>query len=891
MARHLTEDDAAAFRQYARRAGAIPLISARVALSYAPTPYTPDFERIESALTPYIRLLVRALTTEFGIPSEERVLNAYLGMSLPERMKLMALNRRLFDLSSDHQAPLEERAAAFEKLIDELRPYRAMFNLGNAYAPYTEILPRLGRGEEMKDCLEQALRHTLEYGDTTLACQFLGMLGVIHGKAGNDSAMKACWDAAIVMARQIGSWHEARILNFYALYYRSLGDEAAATDLICRAEARCRELGADEAEIRFLHDKLELFASMSAWDLVERDLERAEVLQRRGMNKWSRADAITWSVRMNVLRMRLHSFRGNDRRAAALARRVLKDVESWPVHPKRELAVLWAASILTDSGRAREALPIIAGSIERCRQFEMPELVWDFHLEGARASIEIGDVTGCGRELEQLRPRILTSGFFDANRTRYDVLEIRRALAAGDRRTAEVVLERALQHVEKHRDGFCSSPEAYLRMGHVESLRWLFHDLWPADAVAGYAFEIAWSRLKSGSELSPEDWPSSVLRSAVSGTVSQPFDLPDDAVHHVFSRRDDSVTRWTRSHDQVSRQVVAMGARTLERHATDVLSAVSHDHRAIDRANIRRLHELASFLLPEAGRTDSRIRTVYLTVDGFLSRVPFEALNLDAEDYEPLLYKYDVAYIHPSASVRRRDEVNSPLQKTAGPDLTLVVSNPSYPLELQRRLSILNEPLPFSLIEATSFHDARGERVLLRGAAANRSRLLESWELARSLYFATHFVTHPELPYITMIPLAADSCGSAHVDMKDIRGADLRSCELVVLSGCGSGVRFPAGANELPSLGELFVEAGAAAVVQTGWSVGDQESSLLMHEFNGRFVADPENPVRALCQARRELMRKDHSPRLWAAYSIVLPGPPARPTSGEGVERSWIAAR
>jgi hypothetical protein len=74
-----------------------------------------------------------------------------------------------------------------------------------------------------------------------------------------------------------------------------------------------------------------------------------------------------------------------------------------------------------------------------------------------------------------------------------------------------------------------------------------------------------------------------------------------------------------------------------------------------------------------------------------------------------------------------------------------------------------------------------------------------------------------------------------------------------------------------PSLGDAFLDAGAAAVIQSGWDVGNRETAAFMRAFLAESRAGAP-PATALARARRAIMAAPEgaSPRVWAAWSANL---------------------
>jgi CHAT domain-containing protein len=167
------------------------------------------------------------------------------------------------------------------------------------------------------------------------------------------------------------------------------------------------------------------------------------------------------------------------------------------------------------------------------------------------------------------------------------------------------------------------------------------------------------------------------------------------------------------------------------------------------------------------------------------------------------------------------------------------------------------------------------DAVILEGPNATKREILEKWENASYLYFATHIIRDPEIPYLVLIPVATperdSSPESNYLDFSDIRSADFSTCGLVVLSGCSSGV--PSVATRIigPSLGDAFLDAGAAVVITTFWDVKDEDARRLMTAYTEELNKSGYSHIEALCAARRRLFteaRHSSESFSWASYAI-----------------------
>jgi CHAT domain-containing protein len=169
----------------------------------------------------------------------------------------------------------------------------------------------------------------------------------------------------------------------------------------------------------------------------------------------------------------------------------------------------------------------------------------------------------------------------------------------------------------------------------------------------------------------------------------------------------------------------------------------------------------------------------------------------------------------------------------------------------------------------------------LTGTGATKAALERAWKRAGTLFFATHVVEDPESPLARFVPLApdaerADETGEV-LELADVLGADLSRCELVVLSGCATGVPALWGSSAGPSLAEAFLDAGAGAVIHTAWPVRDDHAEATMAAFIRSWKKHGQPPAAALCEARRRLAANGHGfrhPASWAAYRISLKASP-----------------
>lgn len=173
-----------------------------------------------------------------------------------------------------------------------------------------------------------------------------------------------------------------------------------------------------------------------------------------------------------------------------------------------------------------------------------------------------------------------------------------------------------------------------------------------------------------------------------------------------------------------------------------------------------------------------------------------------------------------------------------------------------------------------------GSAELRLGDDATESQLQAlqlSGELAsyRYLLFSTHGFVSPMQPSLSAIVLGQRDPApgtDGQVTAAEWPGYDLRS-DLVVLSGCDTGVgKVVAGEGVMGLPFALFV-AGNVNTILTLWPVDDGASARFVEALFRR-IAQGQRPAAALAATKREFAadRRYGHPRFWAPFILVGPG-------------------
>jgi CHAT domain-containing protein len=143
----------------------------------------------------------------------------------------------------------------------------------------------------------------------------------------------------------------------------------------------------------------------------------------------------------------------------------------------------------------------------------------------------------------------------------------------------------------------------------------------------------------------------------------------------------------------------------------------------------------------------------------------------------------------------------------------------------------------------------------------------------RIVHFATHGIIddrHPELSGLVLsLVNKQGKPQDGFLKLQDIYSMRL-PVDLVVLSGCETGLGEQISGEGLLSLTRGFMYAGAIRVVASLWSVSDVATASLMADFYRAMERDGMRPAAALRAAQIQMWKQKQwsSPYYWAAFQI-----------------------
>ncbi len=271
---------------------------------------------------------------------------------------------------------------------------------------------------------------------------------------------------------------------------------------------------------------------------------------------------------------------------------------------------------------------------------------------------------------------------------------------------------------------------------------------------------------------------------------------------------------------------------------------------AIEEATETQLRQLYDELIGPIRALLQKSNLVVIPHD-FLHYVPFHALY-DGERY--LIDRFTISYA-PSASVYYL----SCTKKAAPPG---GLGGRTEPHDGVLVLGVPDGQTHYLEAEVQAVAEVFAAPRLLVGQEASEEALKRHGEKSAVVYLATHAFHHRDNPMFSSVQL-----GTSELYLFDIYNLRLNA-ELVVLSGCGTGLGLVKNRDELVGMTRGFLYAGARSALATLWDVKDERTGLFMRSFFRHLQQGVTKP-QALRQAMAEVRATHSHPYYWAPYVLV----------------------
>ncbi len=273
------------------------------------------------------------------------------------------------------------------------------------------------------------------------------------------------------------------------------------------------------------------------------------------------------------------------------------------------------------------------------------------------------------------------------------------------------------------------------------------------------------------------------------------------------------------------------------RLSAEYLQAFSEPLRISTEVHLKSLYQ--ELLAPVRQWLD--VEHLVFVPHGPLHYVPFHALH-DGE--QSLVDRYSISYA-PSASVYamcQGKQVNR-----EGDSLVMGVPDAQAPL-IRAEVEALSKILP--------------NTKLFLGENATEEVLRTHGPGSRLVHIATHGYFRQDNPMFSSIRL-----GNAHLSLCDVAYMKLPA-ELIVLSGCATGLNVVTPGDELMGLVRGLLQAGAQSLILSLWDVHDQSTKEFMIAFYTR-LQQGMSKVRAMQGTMLEMRERHPHPYHWAPFSLI----------------------
>jgi CHAT domain-containing protein len=206
------------------------------------------------------------------------------------------------------------------------------------------------------------------------------------------------------------------------------------------------------------------------------------------------------------------------------------------------------------------------------------------------------------------------------------------------------------------------------------------------------------------------------------------------------------------------------------------------------------------------------IQRLLLLPNQALHVFPLHACRLTDGRY--LADAFEVVYT-PSLSILHRCAARRHTQR----DRLLLIENPTL-------------DLVFADVEGARVRRHHSHVQTLRGRQATRDRLLGELTRCHVWHYAGHAGFNARDPLASAVVLQDKRRPQHWLTLRDIFcGLHLPETQLVVISGCETGMLLPDVVDEYVGLPSGFLYAGAACVVSSLWAVSDLSTTLVMDRF------------------------------------------------------------
>ena len=375
-------------------------------------------------------------------------------------------------------------------------------------------------------------------------------------------------------------------------------------------------------------------------------------------------------------------------------------------------------------------------------------------------------------------------------------------------------------------------------------------------SAARQALEVLWERMRS--DYRAEDYVALRRGDAIEWrglTAWLEAQSREAAILEFYCLEDSTVAFTVRKGDEQPRtEVILLGREDLSDCVSDLYYEI---HRSSpDSLRTETWKRRAAALLAGAVEALTGVDLLYLIPHHQLHYLPLHAVENDGR---ALIERTALVYA-PSAAVALRlapTPVPGRGQSwSAGDGTALVVGDP----ERDR---------PFAAQEAELIASTLGASPMI-GAAATKRKVASGLEQARIAHVASHAFFDDDDPLASGLVLAEGEPRGV-LSARELIDRPL-GAQLLVLSGCQTGLQDVRPGDELVGLARALFYAGVPSLVLSLWEVNDPATSKLMLAFYHELLSPPSGKEATLADALRGAMLavRAECPHtyLWGAFAL-----------------------
>ena len=787
-----------------------------------------------------------------------------------------------------------------------------------------------GNHLEALDYNRKALDIAVQKNDKFGIERYLNSIGLNYWNLGNFSKALDCFKEALPIAKEIGDkFGEGLTIGHIGIIYQELGDYSNALKYYNEALNIAREMNNKKEEMRHLANIGTVVSRLENYDEALKYYNQALEMSREFKDK--RQESILLANIGDD-----YSLLGNNEKAKNFINHALSLSREINEKSTQASQLLNLGDVNKSSGNFTEAFNCYLKANQIGKMLDEPDLIWRSYMglgicyeEQKKYQQSLNNYNYAISELEKIRQSIATdkfkTGFFeDKIQLFVNVVELmdrlnqkypsknydQKAFLYAERAKARTLLDIVFEgkifqnlaeipvafrqkflinekkYNNKHREmsnelsKLASDQDKKLLSqlnNDIESLQRektkILQEL--QDKYPGY-YQLTNPKL-----LTVQDIQENILKS--------------DQVIIEYFVAEEEIFVWLISKKQLEFKTIDLSKKELESYIAEISPLFTKDNQVVESQidfrwanfNFDLLHKLYLELLGKpAAQLLDKTKDLVIIPDDILFYFPFEMLvtKIDPGEVKYLTEDYAISY---SSSVSL---LNPELhKKVIAQNELLAFGNPDFKEKEKGILAQLASyvknrtilrgndfmPLPNAELEVNTIASDFENAMVLTGKDATEKHFKELAAHYKNIHLATHFLVNDSQPLYSKIVLSQSNNEQEDGLLQTYEIYNLRlNAEMVVLSGCNSGLGKLKHGEGLVGMTRAFLYAGVPSLIVSLWPVDDESTALLMKQFY-KYLNEGNNKKTALKKAKIDLIKskdKKRDPFYWAPFVLIGDG-------------------